>query len=567
MPKSIKTEPLRFSRIDFYRLREFDFDSALFRSIQRQLGEGKTFDQRWAKLSPLQQGVYAWWVFWGEIENGGFVQYFYNQGDKGVPGLVALLKATGNAPLANLIKKATQIYHKRRADFQTDKVWGKDGLFAKATDLNKLDTSVGGQLDGAGKRIEKWLRANSAKIFVGDDGQPIDPAFTGEIQTKHPSGKVFEQATIRRGAMTGAYRRYLPDGTLDHAEFYEKGKVSGDYWPSGQLKKKKTKQGDQLIIEWFYPSGQLQKRYVRGKSGHPVEPIRLWHENGQLAEELHVKNDKKSGPWLKFFDDGKPKLQARYDNDEQLVVENAWDNERRPIVKNGAGTYLTDDRTIDWEYDLFFENHWVRSLPLHKGKPNGKGRTWHAGVLWGDDTYKNGKKDGVQIGYYDNGRIRTKSTYRGGKELKVERFPKFDKPRPAVLIKVEANSKLYASWKKPLPDAYPQPKYLAKLQAGLPIPQFLQDVYQRNLTKTVTDDYEDINRFNDGASYFLRINEKGEVEKVEFTGCSVYSIAVAETYLPILKQLRFTPARLRGKKVPGWAIVRVEHTFVEGEGK
>jgi hypothetical protein len=146
---------------------------------------------------------------------------------------------------------------------------------------------------------------------------------------------------------------------------------------------------------------------------------------------------------------------------------------------------------------------------------------------------------------------------------KREEFPKFDHPRPAVLIETEANAELYTAWKKPLPDAFPQPKNLAKLQAGLPIPQFLQDVYQRNLTGTVSDDYEDINQFRDGAAYFLQINERGEVQRVEYTGSSVYSVGVAPSYLPVLKQLRFTPARLRGKKVPGWAIARVEHTFVE----
>jgi antitoxin component YwqK of YwqJK toxin-antitoxin module len=367
--------------------------------------------------------------------------------------------------------------------------------------------------------------------------------------------------------MTGAYRRFLPDGTLDHAEFYEKGKISGDYWPNGQLKKKITKGKDGKVIEWFYPSGQLQKRYVTAKSGFTVEPVRLWHENGQLAEELHLKEDDRFGPWLKFFEDGQPKLQARYEKDERLVIENAWDDDRRQIVKQGTGTYVEDKLKIDWQYDLFWKNDWVRSLPFRRGKLHGKGFTWHDGVLWSEDHYKDGKQDGEHLTYYDNGRINLRQRFRAGKLLSEEQFPKFDNPQPVVLVEVEVNAERYASWKKPLPDEYPQPKNLAKLQASLPIPQFLADVYQRNLTKTVTDDYEDVNSFKDGAYYFLRINERGEVEKVEFTGCSAYSISVAETYLPILKQLRFTPARHRGKKIPGWALARIEHTFVEAGGK
>ena len=60
------------------------------------------------------------------------------------------------------------------------------------------------------------------------------------------------------------------------------------------------KKGMHESDEWYYASGQLQKRYVSDKSGEAIEPIRLWHENGQLAEELHVKKGKLAGPWLKF---------------------------------------------------------------------------------------------------------------------------------------------------------------------------------------------------------------------------------------------------------------------------
>jgi antitoxin component YwqK of YwqJK toxin-antitoxin module len=565
MPKPSPASELRFSRVDFFRLRELDFFQALFRAMERQLGQGKAFEQRWKKLSLLQQGVFAWWIFWGEVENGGFVQYFYNRGDAGVPGLVALLKATGSQPLAALVQKAARIYHQRRADFQTDKVWGKDGLFNSATELNKLDQSATAQIEAASKRIEKWLRANPEKIFVGEDGQPIDPQFTGEIETRHPGGQVFEQATLRKGALSGTYRRFLPDGKLERAEFYQGGKVSGDYWPTGQLKKKTTRQKDRTILEWFYPSGQLQKRYVQGKSGHAIEPVRMWHENGQLAEELHVKGDKEFGPWLKFFPDGRPKLQARHAGRSSLVVDNAWDDEGKQIVKQGTGTYVTDGLDIKWAYDLFLKDSWTKSLPLRRGKLHGKLITWHDGVLWSESHYKEGKLHGDHVLYYDNGRVCWRMRYQNGKEVgKREEFPKFDNPRPAVLIETEASAELYTAWKKPVPDTFPQPKNLAKLQAGLPIPQFLQDVYQRNLTGTVSDDYEDINQFRDGAAYFLQIDERGDVERVEYTGSSAYSVGVAPSYLPVLKQLRFAPARLRGKKVPGWAIARVEHTFVEG---
>jgi hypothetical protein len=109
-------------------------------------------------------------------------------------------------------------------------------------------------------------------------------------------------------------REFFDDGTVRKVVFYKSGKVSGDFWPDGNLKRKESTHGKHTIVEWFYPSGRLHKRFVRVKDGWVVEPVRLFHENGQLAEELNVvmkeNRNQKCGPWLKFFDDGSPRLQA-----------------------------------------------------------------------------------------------------------------------------------------------------------------------------------------------------------------------------------------------------------------
>jgi len=43
-------------------------------------------------------------------------------------------------------------------------------------------------------------------------------------------------------------------------------------------------------------------------------------------------------------------------------------------------------------------------------------------------------------------RVRKRITYRNGKEIKTQQFQKFDNPRPAVLLSVEANADLYEAW-------------------------------------------------------------------------------------------------------------------------
>jgi antitoxin component YwqK of YwqJK toxin-antitoxin module len=556
---------VRFSRIDFYRLNGLDLYQSLYRAISNQLGEGKAFAANWAKLTGNQQGFHAWWGFSGEVQNGGLVQYFFNDGNRFVPALQAFLVRTGNDALVKLVEQASATYQRRKAEFAGEP-WGKDGVFARIGELNDLDDKAGRWIAKSNKTIEKWFRANPTELVVGDDGNPIDPTFTGKIETHHANGALFEQAQVRRGKLTGEYRRYFDDGTLDYSEFYKGGELSHDFWPNGQPKTKKMKRGDTTVIEWYYPSGRLQKRYVKGKSGYPVEPIRLWHENGQLAEELHVKESDEFGPWLQFFDDGSPRLQAEHGEDRKLMVHNAWNDNHEHVVTNGTGTFVEPPQTINWEFDVFNEHYSYSSMCFRGGILHGMWRVWSKdGPLMFERCFKDGVLDGERIDYYDNGRIESRTTYEAGKEIRSEEFPKFDNPKPAVLINVESTPKLYAGWKMQSPHIFPRAKNLEEIRRRLVIPQFLQEVFERNLMKNTKNRHEDIDSFDEWMTYFVEIDDQGSVQKVDFRGCSPYSISAAADYPPLIQSLRFEPARRHDKNVASRAIFRVRHTFVEAE--
>ena len=48
---------------------------------------------------------------------------------------------------------------------------------------------------------------------------------------------------------------------------------------------------------------------------------------------------------------------------------------------------------------------------------------------------------------------------------------------------------------------------------GTTVPQFLQEVHERNLAGTLKDDYEDCNTFDDGIAYFLTVDEMGHLNE------------------------------------------------------
>jgi hypothetical protein len=160
--------------------------------------------------------------------------------------------------------------------------------------------------------------------------------------------------------------------------------------------------------------------------------------------------------------------------------------------------------------------------------------------------------------------VRSITHYSQGKAGKTRSFPKFDRPVPAVVLSVEANEKLYTAWEHMVVDEYPAVRNIREIQEQLEIPDFLREVYQRNLAKAIKSDYEDWNTFKDGIGYFLIVDEAGEVTSATPTGSGAYSGGNWDTYPPFLCKLRFTPGRIRGRALECRVFARVDHTFVEG---
>jgi antitoxin component YwqK of YwqJK toxin-antitoxin module len=549
----------RLSRVEFFRFREGELACSLARAIADHVDRFPD-----AELTDHHAAISAWSAAAINVPNGGFTQFFYNhRGDHGVRELAALLDALDLSKAATILRDAAAIYQQHRHKFKVSSPW--DGLFGSIEAFDKLDRSFMNVMLRCSRELDSWIRDHIAELATDESGAPIDANFTGTVEIRHPNGQIKESLEVKKGKPHGAYREYFEDGSIRDGVFYKAGKTSGDFWPSGQRKRKESKQGKNRIIEWFYPNGAIQKRYVKDKDGYAAEPIRLFHENGQLAEELTTVKGKKRGPWLKFFDDGTPELQAEYVADEKLIVHNAWNEKRKQVVKDGTGIFRDYPAHIDWEYDVFFENGWPRESELKGGVPHGKVTTYCRDVLWSIAHYVHGKPDGESTTYWDNGRIRSVTKFVAGKEGKSKEFPKFDHPMPAVVISVEADEKLYTAWRHIRVDEYPRTLNLEEVQKQLKVPQFLREVHERNLAGTLQDDYEDCNTFDDGIAYSLTVDVSGEVTAATTNGSGVYSGGEWDTYPPLLRKLRFAPGRTRGRAIECRVLARVDHTFIERE--
>lgn len=498
-----------------------------------------------------------------DVPNGGFTQFFYNhRGDAGVAELAGLLASLDLPKAAGLVGDALAVYRRCATAFAVANPW--DGLFGSLTDFDELDRAFCKLGSRPTRAVATWIRSHLSELVSDEDGNPIDLHFSGTVQRKDEAGVVRETLEVKQGKPHGAYREYFDDGSTKNVVFYKSGKVTGDYWPNGQLKRKESKRAGLTIIEWFHASGQLQKRFVNTKNGDVAEPVRLYHPNGQLAEELTVEKTEPRGPWLKFFEDGSPRLEAEHDEKGQVIVRNAWGSDRKQVVKDGTGTFREDGLSIKWKHDLFFEDLFVHEAELRNGMRHGKTTVHTSGVLWSIDHYEDGLRHGDSTSYWDNGRVRTVTKYARGKAGSSQTYPKFDDPRPAVVLEVEANEKLYTAWRHIPVDEYPRVLNLGEVQRLMTVPAFLLEVDERNRAQAVKSEYEDWNTFKDGIAYFLSVNEDGAVTSAVANGSGVYSGGTWDVYPPLLSKLRFTPGRLRGRALACGVLARVDHTFVEG---
>lgn len=96
---------------DWHSKAAIDLDHALFDAVFKDLG---TDFERLRELPPVRAGYWAGFCFEGEVNNGGFHQFFFNNGP--VPGAVALEFFTKHGPkdVAKLLEAAIKKLPKGR---------------------------------------------------------------------------------------------------------------------------------------------------------------------------------------------------------------------------------------------------------------------------------------------------------------------------------------------------------------------------------------------------------------------------------------------------------------------
>ncbi|RYY35938.1 MAG: hypothetical protein EOP46_08270 [Sphingobacteriaceae bacterium] len=96
------------------------------------------------------------------------------------------------------------------------------------------------------------------------------------------------------------------------------------------------------------------------KNGEKDGEFVVYNPKGTLQAKGSFKNNRYTGKWEMYFEDGKPQMVFEVNNDE-FTITSIWDERGRKIIDNGVGTY----RTVS-------EEGIILSGKLLNGKPEGK---------------------------------------------------------------------------------------------------------------------------------------------------------------------------------------------------
>jgi antitoxin component YwqK of YwqJK toxin-antitoxin module len=194
-----------------------------------------------------------------------------------------------------------------------------------------------------------------------------------------------------RSASEGEKIFYYPSGEKQSAGFIADGKQSGPWqywWEDGKpMSKGSFLDGKQdSVWEYYSETGVLYRRcnfkggvehgtwselYSDGKVSSEGEFLKgrkegewsFYYEDGALYQKGKYKLDLMHGPWQFFYPDGKPSATSTYEDNEprglwtswseegnkvyefdygtegNLTIVNSWNNQGKPEVKDGNGTY------------------------------------------------------------------------------------------------------------------------------------------------------------------------------------------------------------------------------------
>ncbi|WP_146171792.1 DMP19 family protein [Flavobacterium magnum] len=149
-----------FNKTEFESLDSWDFGWAILEPIN--LAADKESEIELSKrFSPGQKALYFFWYLDGEVTNGGFIQFYWNENRKYLPAILKGLKLIGDNEMITLVDNAEKVYLKHIQKFETGNSQEDfEHLYNELTEFEDLDLKYYEMHDNTMSLIEKYAKQN-----------------------------------------------------------------------------------------------------------------------------------------------------------------------------------------------------------------------------------------------------------------------------------------------------------------------------------------------------------------------------------------------------------------------
>jgi len=256
------------------------------------------------------------------------------------------------------------------------------------------------------------LEEREGMMFLKDSDSP----YTGKSFILHENGKKLAEIYLKGGKREGSATQWYENGQIRSEGFYKDGKREGS------------------MVFW-YENGQRETQQ-NFKNNEKEGSFIWWYENGQIRAEGNFKADKKEGQELHWHKNGQSMSKGNF-KDGKLISERYWNSKGEPVdsfkeaeeldrsIKNPKPKYVKAEGIVFDELEFRDDNDIAyQKGSLHIAYYKGSLYTGKSFVVdeFGEQqgSFKNGKDDGLWIGYHSNGKKWYEGTWKDGEEITVE---------------------------------------------------------------------------------------------------------------------------------------------------
>ncbi|PZR02438.1 MAG: hypothetical protein DI539_27700 [Flavobacterium psychrophilum] len=357
---------------NFFTLTGSDFGSFIFEPLAEYIGEKKYEKERGKAFSYGQKAAYYWFLLDMQVNNGGFIQYYFNDYGKYTPTIIKSLKHIGDLIMAELVNRSYELYlrdSKKLKQARTTGLEGLSGLYNQLEDMEELDDAYYELNEQTMKNLENYIRKHPDEFCLDEEGKEF---------------------IVENGIVSEPFKSFYKNGNPKEVIHYLNGEQTGErdeYFENGHLKLSIRKEA--------IPNGFKHSMY---------------HDNGQLAETaVFISSFQREGWWLKYHRDGSKQFEAEFINGD-FILHNCWNEQGVQTLKDGTGLYVFD--YSGWPGHLNHNEQEYKDYKRH-----GKQFTYTNGVLKIYQEMENGKEHGITKTFDDNGQLKSEIVYEHGKEV------------------------------------------------------------------------------------------------------------------------------------------------------